>query len=499
MKKYVVALDASTASVRAILFDHDGRIVADSATEFTQYYPQSGWVEHDPLEILNKQLEMLRTCVNKAKIEPSQIAAIGITNQRETTVIWDRISGMPIYKAIVWQDRRTAEVCQDLKAQGFEEYVKENTGLVLDSYFSGTKIAWILDHVEGARTRAERGELLFGTIDTWLIWNLTGGKAHVTDVSNASRTLLFNIKTFAWDEKLLTKLRVPSSVLPEVRKSSEIYGYTTSSVFGEVQIPIAASAGDQQASLFGQACFTSGMVKCTYGTGASLMMNTGSEPIFSKNGLLTTVACQVGDERQYAIEGLIFVSAQVVKWLRDELQLIQSADETESAANEVENNDGVYLVPAFTGLAVPYWDQFARGTLIGMTLRTGRSYVIRAALESICYQIKDCIDAMRIDSKIDIREIRVDGGASKNNFVMQFQADLLRVPVARPLVVESTARGAAFLAGLAVGFWESKAELQDSFALESKFEPVMTEAIAVKNYEGWKKAVSRSRDWADSN
>lgn len=496
-KEYVVAIDASTSSVRAIVFDRSGNVMSESSLEFTQYYPEAGWVEHDAEEILTKQLQVISEALSKSGILPQQIAAIGIANQRETTVVWDKNSGKPIHRAIVWQDRRTAGICDQLRKMGHEDYVRSNTGLVLDSYFSATKISWILDNVSGARDRAINGELLFGTIDTWLIWNLTGRSAHVTDPSNASRTLLFNINTYDWDPFLLEILNVPRQVLPEVRTSSEVYGLTHDGLFSGANIPVASAAGDQQASLFGQACFSVGMVKCTYGTGASLMMNTGDLPIYSKNGLLTTVACQVGEKRQYALEGLIFVSAQVVKWLRDELKLISDVAETEEAARAVPDTDGVYFVPAFAGLAVPYWDQYARGTLIGMTLRTNRNHVIRAALESVGYQIKDCIESMIDDSGIQIREIRVDGGAAKNDFLLQFQADLLSVPVSRPRVVETTARGAAFLAGLAVGFWKSQEELTNSFDLEKTYVSEATAESVENLYRGWKKAVNRSMDWAE--
>ncbi len=495
-KKYVLALDASTTSVRALLFDHDGNVVSDATSEFTQYYPEPGWVEHDANEIWTKQLICIKEAMSKANAEASQIAAIGVANQRETTVLWDAKTSEPIHHALVWQDRRTTGVCDAVRAAGKAPLVSAKTGLVVDSYFSATKIAWLLDNVPGAREKANRGELRFGTIDTWLIWKLTGGTAHVTDVSNASRTLLLDINKLAWDQELMEIFKVPASVLPEVKKSSEVYGHTAEGLF-DAQIPVAASAGDQQASLFGQACFEKGMVKCTYGTGASLMMNIGSKPIFSQKGLLTTVACQVGDEPQYALEGLIFVSAQVVKWLRDEVRLISAPEETEAAALRVSDTDGVYLVPAFAGLAVPYWDSYARGTLIGMSLRTNRDHILRAALESIAYQIKDCISSMEEDAQFKISEIRVDGRASKNNFLMQFQADLLRVAVRRPFVIETTARGAAYLAGLAVKFWNSKSELQNSFAVEQSFEQQLSQESTDKLYAGWKRAVERSRDWIE--
>lgn len=495
-KKYVLALDASTTSVRALLFDHDGNVAADSSAEFTQYYPEPGWVEHDPMEIWDKQIACIKDAMEKAGASSKEVAAIGVANQRETTVLWDSATSTPIHRALVWQDRRTAGICDQVKAAGHGPKVSAKTGLVVDSYFSATKISWILDNVPGARKKAEEGKLRFGTIDSWLIWKLTGGAAHVTDVSNASRTLLLDITKRAWDSELLDIFNVPASVLPEVRLSSEVYGHTVDGLF-ETPIPVAASAGDQQASLFGQACFEKGMVKCTYGTGASLMMNIGSKPIFSQKGLLTTVACQVDEEPQYALEGLIFVSAQVVKWLRDEVKLISAPEETEDAARRVSNTDGVYLVPAFAGLAVPYWDSYARGTLIGMSLRTNRDHILRAALESIAYQIKDCIDSMEQDAQFKISEIRVDGRASKNDFLMQFQSDLLRVSVKRPHVIETTARGAAYLAGLAVKFWASKSELQNSFAVEKSFEQQLPISEVEKLYSGWKRAVERSRDWIE--
>lgn len=495
MTNYVLAFDASTTSVRALLFDKSGNPVAENAQDFTQFYPQQGWVEHDPEEIWTKQLECGKKVLAEAGISSEDIVAIGITNQRETTVVWDRQTGKPIHKAICWQDRRTADLCEDLRSQGLGEYVQQSTGLVIDSYFSATKISWILDHVDGARARAENGELAAGTIDSWLIWNLTGGAAHVTDVSNASRTLLFDIVEYRWSDRLMEIFNVPASLLPEVRKSSEIYGQTVEELFGGT-IPVASSAGDQQASLFGQACFDRGLVKCTYGTGASLMMNTGSKPVFSESGLLTTVACQVGDSRQYALEGLIFVSAQVLKWLRDNLQLVESVEETSEIAESVPDTDGVYFVSALSGLAVPYWDPYARGTLIGMSLRTTKAHVVRAAVESVAYQIADCIGAMGEDSGIEVTEIRADGGAAKNDFLMQFQADILGARITKSPTVESTARGAAFLAGLAVRFWDSVDELRDSYAVSDSFDPEVSRENAQALHSGWIRAVERSREWA---
>lgn len=497
-KEYVLSLDASTTSVRALLFRKDGSVAAEASREFRQHYPKPGWVEHDAIEIWEKQLECIHQVIDSTSTNPSQVAAIGIANQRETTVIWNAETSMPIHNAIVWQDRRTAELCEDLKAQGFENLVRQKTGLVLDSYFSATKIAWILNHVSGARELAASGKLRFGTIDSWLIWKLTAGAAHVTDVSNASRTLLMDIRTMQWDSELMNLFNVPSQVLPAIRTSSEIYGYTSKDLF-EIEIPVAASAGDQQASLFGQACFERGMVKCTYGTGASLMMNTGPTPVMSKNGLLTTVACQVGDDKQYAIEGLIFVSAQVVKWLRDELGLIAHASETEDAARRVSDTGGVYFVPAFAGLAVPHWDSFARGTIVGMTLGTNRYHILRAALESIAYQIMDCTSSMEQDANFPIKEIRVDGGASQNDFLMQFQASLSQIEVKRPYVIETTARGAAYLAGLAVGFWRDKSELQQNYSVERVFYPEVDNPAIIAGYAGWKRAVERAKGWVTTD
>jgi glycerol kinase len=494
-KKYVLALDEGTSSARAILFDKAGEIVSIGQREFRQIYPNPGWVEHDPLEIWNVQLSAAREALMQANVRPEEIAAIGITNQRETCVVWDRATGLPIHNALVWQDRRTAGVCDELKAQGLEAYVREATGLVIDAYFSGTKIAWILDNVEGARERANRGELAGGTIDSWLIWNLTEGKAHVTDQSNASRTMLFNIVKAAWDDKLLEAVRVPRSVLPKVRNSSEVYGMSAAKFFDGVQIPVASAVGDQQGALFGQSCFQPGMVKCTYGTGCSLLMNTGFKPMPSLNNLLTTVAWGLDGKLEYALEGLIFTCGSVVQWLRDELKLIHLSAETELAARQVPDTNGAYFVPAFTGLSAPYWDQYARGTLLGITRGTNRNHIIRAALESMAFQVRDVIGCMEADSGIALADLKVDGGAVSNNFVMQFQADLLGVPVMRPKVVDTTARGAAFLAGLATGFWADQAALANAFTLDRQFTPTMARAHADKLYAGWSRAVQRSRDW----
>jgi glycerol kinase len=496
-KKYVMAFDAGTSSSRAILFDRKGEIVSLAQREFPQIYPQPGWVEHDPADIWYTQISVAREALKSAGSEPSDIAAIGITNQRETTVVWDRATGQPLMNAIVWQDRRTSGFCDELKARGLEGHVAETTGLVIDAYFSGTKVKWILDNVPGARERAARGELAFGTIDSWLIWNLTGGKAHVTDYSNASRTLLLDIRTGTWDPKLLDEMSVPRSVLPEIRNSSEVYGTTDPSLFEGVEIPVASAVGDQQGALFGQSCFESGMVKATYGTGGSLLMNTGAKPMPSRNGLLTTIAWGIDGKIEYALEGLLFTVGSVVQWLRDELQLIHTAAETELAASQVPDTNGVYVVPAFTGLSAPYWDQYARGTIVGLTRGANRNHLIRASLESMAYQIRDVIGCMEADSGIRNTELKVDGGASRNDFVMQFQADMLGVPVLRPTVVDTTARGAAFLAGLATGFWKDRKEIANVFTLDRSFTPQMPTDTSGRLYAGWRRAVDRSRDWAE--
>ena len=495
-KSYIMALDEGTSSARAILFDRGGNIVSLAQREFRQIYPKPGWVEHDGLEIWQVQLSVAREAMQKAGATAADIAAIGITNQRETSLIWDRKTGQPLHNALVWQDRRTSGGCDALKAKGLEPYVKSNTGLVLDAYFSGTKLAWVLDNVPGARERAERGELAAGTIDTWLIWNLTGGRIHVTDASNASRTLLFNIKTGTWDDTLLKELRVPRAILPEVKNSSEVYGETDPALFGGA-IPVSASCGDQHGALFGQSCFEAGMVKATYGTGGTLLMNTGSQMMRSDNGLLTVVAWQMDGKIEYALEGTLFTVGSVVQWLRDELKIIHSAAETEAAANEVSDTNGVYVVPAFTGLSAPWWDQYARGTIVGITRGANRNHIIRASLESMAYQIRDVIDRMRADSGIKITELKVDGGAAMNNFVLQFQSDQLGVRVLRPTVVDTTARGAAFLAGLAVGFWKDKADLKNAFTLDREFLPSQDRAAADRLYAGWSRALERSRDWAE--
>ncbi len=492
-----MALDQGTTSSRAIIFNHDGDIIKLAQNEFTQYYPKSGWVEHDPMEIWGSQSGVAREVLETAGIRPGEIAAIGITNQRETTVVWDKKTGKPMYNYIDWQCRRTAPICRELRERDLENYVKENTGLLIDAYFSGTKIKWILDHVEGARERAERGELLFGNMDTWIIWNLTRGKVHVTDYSNASRTMIYNIRDLKWDEKLLEELDIPKAMLPEVKNSSEIYGYTDEHTFGGSKIPIAGIAGDQQAALFGQACFEAGMAKNTYGTGCFMLMNTGEEMISSKNGLLTTIAWGIDGRLEYALEGSIFVAGAAVQWLRDEIQLVHDANDTEYFASKVDDTGGVYLVPAFVGLGAPHWDMEARGTLIGLTRGTNRSHIIRATLESIAYQTRDVLEAMEEDSQIDLKSLKVDGGAVVNNFLMRFQADMLNVQVHRPKTIETTALGAAYLAGLAVGFWEDREEITNRWSVDRIFKPSLEEEKREELYRGWKKAVARSKNWAE--
>jgi len=497
VKKYVMALDQGTTSSRAIIFNHEGEIIQVAQKEFTQYYPKPGWVEHDPMEIWGTQSGVLREVLETAGIRPDEIAAIGITNQRETTVVWDKNTGKPIYNAIVWQCRRTANICDELKAKGLEDYIRENTGLVIDAYFSGTKIKWILDNVEGAREKAEKGELLFGNMDTWLIWNLTRGKVHVTDYSNASRTMIYNIKELKWDEKMLEELGIPAAMLPEVRPSSEIYGVTDPQTLGGAKIPISGIAGDQQAALFGQACFEPGMAKNTYGTGCFMLMNTGEEAVTSKNGLLTTIAWGVDGMVEYALEGSIFVAGAVIQWLRDELHLITHAKDSEYFASQEKDNNGVYLVPAFVGLGAPYWDMYARGTIVGLTRGANKNHIIRAALESIAYQTRDVLEAMQEDSGIDLQDLRVDGGAVANNFLMQFQSDILGVPVHRPEIIETTALGAAYLAGLAVGFWSDKEEITKRWSVDRVFETEMEDEEKERLYKGWKKAVERSHKWEE--
>ncbi len=496
-KKYILSLDQGTSSSRAIIFDRQGRNVGVAQREFTQFYPQTGWVEHDPMEIWGTQSGVAREVLEKTGIRPQEIAAIGITNQRETTIVWDKATGKPIYNAIVWQCRRTAAICDALKARGLEAYVRENTGLVIDAYFSGTKLKWILDQLPGARERARNGELLFGTVDTWLIWNLTRGKVHVTDYSNAARTLLFNINTLQWDAQLLAELDIPAAMLPEVKASSTIYGHTDRYTFGGAEIPIAGDAGDQQAALFGQACFTPGTAKNTYGTGCFMLMNTGEKRVLSRNGLLTTIAWGLDGQIHYALEGSIFMAGAAVQWLRDELRLIDNAAHSEALASAVPDSNGVYVVPAFAGLGAPYWDMYARGTITGLTRGSNRQHIVRATLESIAFQTRDVLQAMQEDSGITLHTLKVDGGAVANNFLMQFQSDQLGVPVERPQITETTALGAAFLAGLAVGFWEDKADIAALWAIETRFQPTLGRAQCDQHYRGWKRAVERSRAWVE--
>jgi glycerol kinase len=495
-KSYILALDQGTTSSRAIIYNADGVVVKIAQNEFTQIYPQAGWVEHDPMEIWGSQRGVASELLATTGIAPEEIAAIGITNQRETTIVWDKATGKPVYNAIVWQCRRTAAICDELKAAGMEAYIRQNTGLVLDAYFSATKLKWILDHVEGARDRAEKGELLFGNVDTWLIWNLTRGKVHVTDYSNASRTMLFNIKELKWDEYILGKLDIPSCMLPEVKPSSAVYGVTDSRVLGS-EIPIAGDAGDQQAALFGQACYTPGMVKNTYGTGCFMLMLTGEKLAHSDKGLLTTIAWGVGGKVEYALEGSIFVAGAAIQWLRDNLRVIYDARDSEYFAEKVDDSQGVYVVPAFTGLGAPYWDMYARGAILGLTRGTTRNHIIRATLESIAYQTRDVLELMRTECGIRLSELRVDGGACANDFLMQFQADILGVPVERPQIVETTALGAAYLAGLAVGFWKDQETIAERRKVDRRFQPAMEDDKREKLYTRWKKAVERVRGWEE--
>lgn len=486
-KKYVMALDQGTTSSRAILFNKKGEIVKIAQKEFNQIYPKAGWVEHDPMEIWGSQSGVMREVIETAGIRPEEIASIGITNQRETTVVWSRYTGKPIYNAIVWQCRRTSEICDELKNKGLEESIKEKTGLLIDAYFSATKVKWILDNVEGAREKAEQGELLFGTIDTWLIWNLTRGKVHVTDYSNASRTMMYNINDLEWDEDILRELDIPISMLPLVKPSSYVYGHTDERMLSGAKIPIAGCAGDQQAALFGQNCVEEGTAKNTYGTGCFLLMNTGSNIVKSKHGLLTTIAWGVDGKVTYALEGSIFIGGASVQWLRDELKIIESAKDSEMYANRVEDTNGVYVVPAFTGLGAPYWDMYARGSILGLTRGAKKEHIVRATLESIAYQTKDVLEAMQNDSKLKLKSLKVDGGASNNNFLMQFQSDILNVDIDRPKIVETTALGAAYLAGLSVGFYIGRNEITSKWSVEKEFNPNMSEEKRCKLYKGWKK------------
>lgn len=494
MKKYVISLDQGTTSSRAIIFDNQQNVIGMAQKEFTQIYPEGGFVEHDPMEIYASQYGVMNEVLAKSGIDVHEIAAIGITNQRETTIVWDKNTGKPVYNAIVWQCRRTAPICEQLRQAGLADYVKENTGLIIDAYFSGTKIKWILDNVEGAHERAQRGELLFGTVDSWLIWKLTGGAIHITDYTNASRTMIYNIKQLCWDKTLCDALDIPMCMLPEVHSSSEVYG--SANIQG-VQVPIAGAVGDQQAALFGQACFEKGEAKNTYGTGCFLLMNIGEEFYPSKNGLLTTIAIGLNGKVQYALEGSVFVGGAVIQWLRDELRFIVESADSEYFASKVKDNGGVYIVPAFTGLGAPHWDMYARGTIFGLTRGSNCNHIIRAALESIAYQTKDVLDAMVQDTGIALEELRVDGGASANNTLMQFQADIISRTVRRPKIRETTALGAAYLAGLATGVWGSLDEIRSQWTLDKVFVPAMDTDTCEKLMKNWHKAVERAKGWAD--
>lgn len=495
MEKYIMALDAGTTSNRCILFNHKGEICSIAQKELKQYFPKPGWVEQDANEIWSTQLGVAVEAMQKIGASVQNIEAIGITNQRETTIVWDRETGEPVYPAIVWQCRRTADYCDTLKQKGYTNIFQEKTGLLIDAYFSGTKVKWILEHVEGAKEKAKEGRLLFGTVETWLIWKLTKGKIHITDYSNASRTLLFNIKTLTWDEEILKLLDIPKNMLPEVRESSSIYGETDSAFFGG-SIPIAGAAGDQQAALFGQTCFTAGEAKNTYGTGGFLLMNTGEFPVYSKNGLLTTIAWGLDGKVNYALEGSIFVAGAAIQWLRDELKMIESAQESEYMAEKVKDTNGCYVVPAFTGLGAPYWDSYARGTIVGITRGVNKYHFIRATLESIAYQVNDVLQVMQEDSKIMLSVLKVDGGASANNFLLQTQADLINVLVSRPKCIETTALGAAYLAGLATGYWKSKEEVLQNWQIEKSFSPQIEKEERKKRISGWNKAVRCAYGWA---
>lgn len=491
MAKYIMALDAGTTSNRCILFDHSGKICSVAQKEFTQIFPKPGWVEHDANEIWSTMIGVVAEAMAKVNCAESDIAAMGITNQRETTIVWDKETGEPICNAIVWQCRRTSEYCDELKAKGLVEKIRSKTGLVIDAYFSATKLKWILDNVEGAREKAEQGKLLFGTVETWFIWKLTNGKVHVTDYSNASRTMMFNINTLQWDDEILSELNIPKSMLPEAKPSSCIYGYTSSG-----NTPIAGAAGDQQSALFGQTCFNAGEAKNTYGTGAFLLMNTGDRPVFSKNGLVTTIAWGLDGKVNYALEGSVFVAGAAIQWLRDEMRLIDSAADSEYMAGKVEDTNGCYVVPAFTGLGAPHWDQYARGTIVGLTRGVNKCHIIRATLESLAYQVNDILQAMQADSGIKLADLKVDGGASSNNFLMQFQSDVCNSPVERPECVETTAIGAAYLAGLAVGFWKDKNDVIANSKIERTFVPAMDDEKRNALIKGWNKAVRCAFNWA---
>ena len=498
MQKYIMSLDAGTTSNRAILFNHSGEIIGTAQQEFEQIYPHSGWVEHNPVTIWESQLKVAKDVIKQAGISPSQIAGIGITNQRETTIVWNIETGEPLYNAIVWQDRRTAEFCDELKDRGLEKTISEKTGLVIDAYFSGTKIKWILDNIAGARDLAKSGKLAFGTVDTWLIWKLTNGNLHITDVSNASRTLIYNIHTLKWDTELLEIMDIPIEILPEVKPSSEKYGFTSKEFFG-VEIPISGIAGDQQAALFGQMCIEKGMVKNTYGTGCFVVMNTGEKPIVSKNRLLTTIGWQIGNKVTYALEGSIFMGGAVVQWLRDQLGIIKSSSEIEALANEVEDNGGVSFAQGFVGLGAPHWDQYATGAIIGLNRNTGKAHIARAALEAIAFRSMEVIETMVKDSEIELNELRVDGGASANNLLMQVQADCINTKVVRPKVTETTALGTAYFAGLATGFWENLDGIKKQWQVDREFVPNSDNSKIKKTVANWEKAVERSKNWHDSN
>lgn len=491
--KFVIALDQGTTSSRSVLFDEQGTIRGIAQQEFRQIFPQSGWVEHDPKEILNTQMGTLNRLIEDHNVDLSTIAAIGITNQRETTIVWDKKTGEPVYNAIVWQDKRTAPICEDLKSRGLEQYIRENTGLVIDSYFSGTKVKWILDNVPGVRERAERGELAFGTVDSWLVYNMTGGKAHVTDYTNASRTLFYNIRELKWDEKLLKELTIPVSMLPEVKPSASHFGDVT---IKNKTIPITGIAGDQQAALFGQACFSPGMAKNTYGTGCFMLMNTGKKIQQSNNGLVTTIAWGIGDEVEYALEGSVFIAGAAVQWLRDSLKIIDQSKDSEYFAAKALGSDDVYVVPAFAGLGAPYWDMYARGAIFGLTRDTGKDHIIKATLESLAYQTKDVLNAMEEDSGLKLKSLKVDGGACANNILMQFQADILGTEVERPAVIESTAMGAAYLAAIQIGLWK-KEDIEKNRRIDKCFKPQMDDATRNKLYGGWQKAIKRTMGWLE--
>jgi len=494
MEKFILALDQGTTSSRAVLFDHNGEIKASAQKEFTQIFPETGWVEHDPMEIWSSQVGVAAEAMSKIGINGTAVSGIGITNQRETTIVWDRKTGKPVYNAIVWQDRRTSKYCDELREKGYAEMIAEKTGLILDAYFSGTKVKWILDNVEGARERAEKGELAFGTVDSWLVWNLTQGRTHITDATNASRTLLYNIHTLEWDDELLDLMNIPKSILPNVKSSSEIYDYSNTTFFAS-KVPIAGIAGDQQSAMFGQMCIEEGMVKNTYGTGCFILVNTGERPFISKNKLITTIALSLNGKTTYALEGSIFIGGAVVQWLRDGLRIINTSTDVEALAKTVEDNGDVFFVPAFTGLGAPYWDSYARGTMVGLSRGVNRGHIARAALEGIAFQTLDVLEAMKKDTQMDYTEMRVDGGAANNNLLMQFQSDIINKPVVRPTITETTALGAAYLAGLATGFWKDIEEIKQQWKVDRRFNPEMDVSKASKLVAKWKNAVSRAKSW----